>query len=92
MSDAPTPWRFIAARDVPECGILRGDLITAYPGRPTRLVRQLPINPGLLLNLAMQDFIVEVEGIIGSEAPIVAALDAVDQPATSPAASLRVVR
>lgn len=90
MSDAPNPWRFIATTDVPEAGILRGDIIVAFPGQPTRVLRQLPINPGLLLNLACQDLITELDGIVGPQAPIVRAMESVDAP--SPASPLRVVR
>jgi hypothetical protein len=53
----------------------------------------MPINPGLLLNLALQDLIVEVDGIVGNESSIVSAMEAADViDARHAPAPLRVVR
>lgn len=92
MPPAPVTWRFVAAADVPEAGIRRGDILVAAPGRPTRLLRQMPIDPGLLLNLALQQVLIDLDGVVGATAPIVEAMGA-DAAAPSPAPiALRVVR
>lgn len=70
------PWRFVVAQDCPEQGLFRGDIITATAGQPTRVSRVLPINPGLLLNLNLQDIILQIDGVVGTEAAIVAAMEA----------------
>ena len=92
MSEYPKPWRLIAARDVPEVGILRGDIVVALPGRPTRVLRQMPIDPGLLLNLAMQDILIEIDGVVGSTAPIVDAMATADAAPSPTPTALRVLR
>lgn len=75
------PWRFVATEDVPEAGLRKGDIITATAGRPTRVTRVMPIDPGLLLNLSMEERIAEVEGVVGQDADIVAAMEAADSTA-----------
>jgi hypothetical protein len=92
MSHTVKPWRFIAAEDVPECGIVRGDMIVAFPGHTTRLYRNMPVNPGLLLNLLMQDQLVQIEGVIGDEALVLQAMEAVDRIQAPAEPSLKMLR
>lgn len=69
MAPEVKPWRFVVLEDYPAAGLMRGDMVTACAGRPTRVIRCLPVNPGLLLNLAMDGVLVEVEGFVGDTAP-----------------------
>lgn len=92
MSHNVKPWRFVVLVDYPDAGLLRGDIVTATSGRPTRVTRRLPVNPGLLLNLHMQDIVAPIEGFIGTEATIVAALEKEENPACSGSLELRVLR
>lgn len=95
MAENPTPtalpWRFVAVEDIPEIGVFRGDIIVAVAGGKTRVLRELPVNPGLLLNLAMLDRITEIDGVIGAQSPIVDAMDSASTSAKSHL-PLRVVR
>jgi hypothetical protein len=93
--DSDVVWRFVAARDVPEHGIVRGDIVTAQPGGPTRLLRRLPVNPGLLLFLACDDALLAMDGVVGTEKPIIDAMASVDtatHEATGGTQELRLVR
>lgn len=92
MNEKVIPWRFIANQDVPECGIVSGDIIVAFPGRPTRVLRHMPINPGLLLNLHMQDIITPIEGVVGADSGIVKAMENADRAPTTKKRTLRVIR
>ena len=87
----PRPWRFVARIDIPELGICAGDLITVTAGRPIRITRSLPANPGLLLNLVYDGSIIEVDGFVGSQRGIMEAIERVDA-SPSPRAHLRLVR
>lgn len=74
---APTPWRFVAVKDIPEHNILTGDVVICGAGQPTRILRilrVLPVNNGLILNLLLQDMLTPVDGVIGTERPIVEAM------------------
>jgi hypothetical protein len=87
------PWRFLAQVDIPELGVLAGDLVTHTAGRSVRVTRTLPVNSGLLLNLLLDDKLVELQGVIGADAGILDAMDRADatnEPSPSP--DLRVVR
>ena len=65
---------------------------TAMGASRARLLRQMPIDPGLLLNLALQQVLIDLDGVVGATAPIVEAMGAHEAlPSPSPIA-LRVVR
>ena len=87
------PWRFLAQVDIPELGVLAGDMVTHTAGRPVRVTRRLPVNTGLLLNLLLDDKLVELDGVIGADAGIVDAMDRADAADDlRPSPDLRVVR
>lgn len=86
-------WTFVVPEDLPEIGLQRDDVITAAPGRPTRVLRAMPINSGLLLNLVLQDKLVMLDGVIGPSGPIVEAMQLADEVDDSvPVTGLRVIR
>lgn len=56
-NDAP---KFVAQRDIPECGILSGDVIVAPTDGGARLLRRLDLHAGRLYTLAIECAIMEI--------------------------------
>ncbi len=86
-------WTFVVPEDIPEHDLRRDDIVTAAPGRPTRVLRAMPINNGLLLNLALQDKLVLIDGVIGPAALLLEAIRESDDSSTEAApVELKVIR